>query len=215
MAKPILSMYANRFKGTQTSFKAGLILMRCKMSCYGRGFTRQYGSVFMRCKCACFGVYDCFFPGDMIPSNKPDSVAFTQGKNSVEAQNQRGGAYVRRVKRVERSFSKKNQTKPALNMISISIGVIHINKNVTVTVLHLNPRIHIQRNGAVSKPPANNLRNRERLLCPLHTVSELLVSGDPLILCLLIRIWFTNESLISCRVLVNYSVLIKAIEIQK
>ena len=211
MAKPILAMYANRFKGTQTGFKAGLILMRCKMTCYGRGFTRQYGSVFMRCKCACFGVQYMivFLPSDMIPSNQPDSVAFTQGKNNVEAQNQRGGAYVRRVIRVETSFSKKNQTKPVLNMI------IHIDKNVTVTVLHLNPRIHIQRNGAVSKPPANNLRNRERLLCPLHTVSELLVSGDPLILCLLIRSWFTNESLISCRVLVNYSVLIKAIEIQK
>lgn len=63
------------------------------------------------------------------------------------------------------------------------------------------------------KGPANDLRNRERLSCPLHTVSELLVSGDQLILCLLIRSWFTSESLTSCGVLVNYSILITAIEI--
>ena len=35
---------------------------------------------------ACFGVYDYFIPGDMIPSNQPDSAAFMKGMNNGEVE---------------------------------------------------------------------------------------------------------------------------------
>ena len=50
---------------------------------------------------ACLAVDDCFMPGDTIPPNQPDSVAFIQGKSNEDAKNQLGGT----VKRVELSFS--------------------------------------------------------------------------------------------------------------
>ena len=37
---------------------------------------------------ACLAVDDCFMPGDTIPPNQPDSVAFIQGKSNGEAKNQ-------------------------------------------------------------------------------------------------------------------------------
>lgn len=68
--------------------------MRCKMSWYGWGFKREfnkmqnvlvwtgfYGVVIQECAnemyvYTCFGVNESFMPGDTIPLNQPDSVAF-------------------------------------------------------------------------------------------------------------------------------------------
>ena len=79
--------------------------------------------------CISFELYYVFFfnlewgvvsSSGTIPPNHPGSIALIWGKNNRVAKNQWGTT----VKRVETSFGYKNQTKPVLNMISISIVLV-------------------------------------------------------------------------------------------
>ena len=91
--RSILFIYANRFKDAQNRFYERVLVWRPKpvlreglgMGVVLRGELNEMQNVLVRVwfhgvimmyVYVCFGVYDCFMPGDTIPPNQPDSVAF-------------------------------------------------------------------------------------------------------------------------------------------